>query len=333
MEAVYASGYVVAKDEYQITSQAEGYLSELLVKEGEEVKKGQPLFVMESRQQNARYAIARETYELALKNYRAGSPVLNELEAALASARSKMKFDSMNWVRYANLIQQKATTQIDADRMKLTYENSRNDYRLQTNRLEKTKNQVKLDYENAQRQLDIASEESGRYIVKSEMDGKLFTSYKEKNELVRRGEVLAVIGDAKNFYLKLSVDEMDVRKVTTGQEVLVKIDAFGEVVFKGIVNQIYPIINIREQSIRVDADFVNLNENLYSGLAVEANIVIQQKKEALVIPKKYLLEGDSVWTDAKGSDKKIKVKKGIETLDEVEILNGLSATDRLMVKK
>jgi len=332
MEAVYASGYVIANNEYQVTSQVEGYLSEVLVNEGDDIKKGQSLFIIESRQQSSRYAIASETYNLALKNTQKGSPVLNELEAALASSGSKLRFDSMNWVRYNNLIQQKATTQIEADRMRLAYENSKNEYKLQLSRLEKTRNQLRLEYENAQRQLDIASEESGRYVVKSEIDGKLLTTSKEKNELVRRGEVLAVAGDGKDFYLKLSVDELDVKKVADGQEVVVKIDAFGDEIFKAKINHIYPIINPREQAIRVDASFVELREKLYSGLAVEANIIIQQKKEALVIPKKYLLEGDSVWIKSDGDKRKVKVNKGIETLEEVEVLAGLDRNTQLIVK-
>lgn len=330
MEAVYASGYVVANNEYQITAQVDGYLSEVFVLEGELIKKGTPLFSIESSQQNARSAIARETFLLAKKNDQSGSPVLAELEAAIASSKTKLSFDSINYIRYKNLMQQRATTQIDLDRMKLAYENSRNEYRLQTSRLAKTKNQLRLDHENAQKQLQIANEESGRYVVKSEIDGKLFTTSKEKNELVRRGEVIAVAGDADHFYLRLAVDEMDVKKMATGQEVMVKIDAFGDKLFKASIDRIYPIINIKEQSIRVDALFTEMDEKLYSGLAIEANIVIQQKQKAMVIPKKYLTTGDSVAVLRDGNEVKVKVMTGIKTLDEIEIISGLNTTDQLM---
>src|SRR3954464_1966949 len=70
MEAVYASGFVISKDEYEITSQVEGYVSNKLVQDGDAVKKGDPLYVIDSDQQSARNRIAYETYELASKNYR-----------------------------------------------------------------------------------------------------------------------------------------------------------------------------------------------------------------------------------------------------------------------
>ena len=40
MEAVYASGFVVSKNEYQVFAQAEGYIIEIVAPEGTEVKKG-----------------------------------------------------------------------------------------------------------------------------------------------------------------------------------------------------------------------------------------------------------------------------------------------------
>ena len=45
-EAVYASGLVVAQDEYQVFSQVDGYLAEKMVSDGDAVKKGDVLFVI-----------------------------------------------------------------------------------------------------------------------------------------------------------------------------------------------------------------------------------------------------------------------------------------------
>src|SRR5688572_5027746 len=87
IEAVYASGFVVSKDEYEIFPQVEGSVAEKLVEEGDAVKKGEPLYIIESGQQSARYSIARENYDLASKNFRDNSPVLQELKAARESAK------------------------------------------------------------------------------------------------------------------------------------------------------------------------------------------------------------------------------------------------------
>jgi len=332
MEAVYASGFVVAKDEYEVYSQAEGYLSQKLVVDGQEIKQGDPLFIIEADQQSARYRLANENYEMAMRNYREDSPVLEELKASIETAKTKMRYDSLNLVRYANLLKSNATTRSEFDRMKLLYDNARNEYALQKNRYQKTRNQLYIDVQNAKSQLQIAGDESGRYIVRSEVNGKVFKTMKEKGELVRRNEAVAVIGKDSMFYLQLSVDELDVQRVKASQAVLVKIDAYPGKIFHARVTMIYPMINKQQQSIRVDADLVEPLPGGFSGLALEANIIIRQKEKALVIPKTALLPGDSVNIKTKEGVRKIKVVRGIETLDEVEITDGLDSMQALIVQ-
>ncbi len=323
-EAVYASGYVVSKNEYQIFSQVDGYVVDILVKEGEAVKKDQPIFIIESRQQSARYSISRESYNLLAKNNREDSPALMEAKALVASAQSKWQFDSVNFVRYSNLWKDNAITQNEFDRAKLTFDNSKNDLLLQKSRLSKLRDQLKLDLRNAENNLKIAAEESGRYTVRSDVDGQVYKTLKERGELVRRSEALATVGSGSQFYLQLNVDELDIEKVKTGQRVMAKIDAFGGKIFNGLVYKVYPMVDERAQSIRVDADFSDPFLNGFSGLAVEANILIRQKEKALVIPKSFVLPGDSVLIRTNEGKRKVKIVRGIETLDEVEITQGIT---------
>jgi HlyD family secretion protein len=333
MEAVYASGFVVSEDEYQVFSQADGYLGSKLVNDGQAVKRGDPLFIIEAGQQSARTRIAKENYEMAEKNYRENSPVLRELRTALESSRTKMQFDSVNFVRYSNLLKGKATSQSEYDRIKVTYENSSNDFLLQKSRYDKTRNQLYLDLQNAKNQLQIATDETGRYTLRSDVDGMVFKTMKEKGELVKRNEAIAVIGRADKFYLQLHVDELDIQRIKTGQEVLVKIDAYPDKVFHAQVDKIYPMVNQQQQSFRVDASFTENLPGNFTGLALEANIIIRQKEKALVVPKTALLPGDSILLQTDDGEKKVKVVPGIETIDEVEIMEGLDSTGRLIVKK
>lgn len=330
MEAVYASGFVVSKDEYQIFPQVEGTVAEKLVEEGDAVKKGEPLYIIESGQQSARYAIAKENYDLAAKNFRDNSPVLQELKAALESAKTKLAFDSANFVRYSNLLKKNATSQGEYDRIKLLYENSKNDFLLQNSRYTKTRNQLQLEFQNAKSQLAIAGDESGRYTVRSEVDGLVFMAAKEKGELIRRNEVIAVVGKKDAYYLQLDVDELDIQRVKVGQPVLVKIDAYPGKVFKAEIEKVYPMVDRRQQSVRADAKLIDALPGWFSGLALEANIIIQQKEHALVIPKTKLLAGDSVLIQTEDGPQKVKVTRGAETLDEVEIIEGLD-TGKLLV--
>jgi multidrug resistance efflux pump len=321
----------VAKDEYEVYSQAEGYLAEKLVQDGDDVSIGDALFVIEADQQSARYRLARDNYDMAASNYRDNSPVLGELRAAITTAESKLKFDSVNYLRYHNLLERNATTRAEFERMKLLYDNSRNEYDLQKSRYEKVKNQLYIDLQNASSQMKIARDESGRYTVRSQVDGKVFRTMKEKGELVRRNEAVAVIGQDSVFYFQLSVDELDVQRIKLGQSVLAKIDAYPETIFNAKVTKIYPMINKQQQSIRVDAELTGRLPGAFSGLALEANIIISQKQRTLVISKSALLPGDSVVIKTASGTQKRKIKLGIETLDEIEVMAGLDSTDVLVI--
>jgi HlyD family secretion protein len=130
----------------------------------------------------------------------------------------------------------------------------------------------------------------------------------------------------------LNVDELDVQKVKAGQEALVKIDAYPNKVFKTVVSKVYPMVDRKQQAVRVDAELKEALPGSFSGLALEANIIIRKKDAAIVIPKSSLLPGDSVRIKTDDGEMLIKVKKGIETLDEVEIIDGLD-TSKLIVQK
>ena len=164
--------------------------------------------------------------------------------------------------------------------------------------------------------------------MRSEVDGRVYKILKEKGELARRNEAVAVLGSKDSFYMQLNVDEMDIRKVNTGQEVWVKIDAFEDQTFHARVTEVHPLVDSR----LLDADFTEPLLRGFSGLAVEANIVIQKKDKAMVIPKSALLPGDSVLVETKEGKRKTKIKRGIETLDEVEVLEGLTAESRFLTK-
>lgn len=330
VEAVYASGFVVADNEYQVFSQADGAVKEILVAEGSTIEAGQGILVIESNQQDARYRLAKETYDLARINYGPQSPVLLEAENQVKNMYAKYQLDSMNYVRYQNLWKANATRQVEYDRAELAYTSAANDFQSARKRLERTRNEMALNLQQAESQWRIAAEESGNYVVTSKTAGMVFRITRKQGELVRRGELIAVVGKKDKFHLELSVDELDVSRVQEGQPIWVKIEAYGDKLFEGKVTKVYPLIDVRQQSLKVDAALLQQLPGWFSGLAVEANIVVQQKDNALVLPKAMLLPGDSVAVWLEGETKKVKVERGIETLEEVEIKSGITAETQLV---
>ncbi len=323
VETVYASGNLFPEHEYKVFALGEGYLTAKLVEAGDTVHAGQTLFKIESTVQNIRSKNANEVYQLAKRNMQEGSPLLQELKESIGSAKVKMENDSVNFIRYKNLRSKGVGSQIDYDRSALAYKLSSNEYGSVKRKYQQTKDQLHIELQNAESQFGISSEDASNYNIKSTINGLVYETYKELNELVRRSEPVALIGDANKTYLRLSVDELDIKKIKTGQEIVVEIDVYKGQVFKAVVSRIYPNLNHEEQSFRVDANFTGKSPVAFSGLTVEANIIISKNEKALTLPKTYLFGEDSVLIKKDGQTQKIKIRKGAENFDLVEIVSGL----------
>ncbi|HLZ86929.1 MAG TPA: hypothetical protein VKQ52_06815, partial [Puia sp.] len=87
---------------------------------------------------------------------------------------------------------------------------------------------------------------------------------------------------------------------------------------------IYPVMNELDQTFRVDARFTGVSMPAFIHSSAEANIIIQRKANSLVLPRSALAGNDSVWVRESGGERKVRVRLGISTPDDVEILAGIN---------
>ncbi len=330
-EAVYASGNVFPKNEYKLTANADGVLVKQSAFEGDIINQNQLIFQLESISQDARLEASSNILRQSEANYSENSPILAELEAQLRIARSKSATDSINFSRYKVLNDQNIGTRIEYERADLTYKTSKNEVLARQKALQRTKNQLYVDLQNSKSNFRVNAREGDNFRIRSFEAGKIYEIYKKQGELVRRGEAVALIGDAKDVYTQLSIDELDYVKVKIGQAVLIKIDVYQNKVFKAKVTKLYPKLNRADQTFRVDAEFVDEKPNAYYGMTIEANIVVSENPRVLTIPKNYLVGSDSVWVEENGEKRKVKIVKGVENLDLVEVKSGLTEKSILVI--
>ena len=173
----------------------------------------------------------------------------------------------------------------------------------------------------------------GNYSIRSTMDGMVYETYKDLGEAVRRTELVAVVGEKGAKILELSVDQQDIDKVKIGQEVVVKMDVSGSKTYKAKVTKIYPNMNQQDQSFKVEAVFDDSYDMNFVHTSVEANIIIAHKDNALIIPKNVIQANDEVEVKSLGMNKKVKIKKGLENLEYVEVVEGIKAEDEVVIPK
>lgn len=319
VDAVFASGNVLTENQYIVTPQAEGYLSQIFFREGDSVKAGQVLFTIENIAQPEQLVNAETNYEYALSNARANSPVLNQLLAQKKQIENKLKTDSLNFVRHQKLVKSGAVSQVDYEKAKVSYENSLQDLISVNNEISDTKN--KLDLEVSKNRANLATQQntSSYYKIVAASDGVIFEIQKQRGELVKRGEPLAEIGSGK-YIAKLFIAEEDINKLKLGQEVFIELNAERGKSYRANISKVYPYFDSKEQSFLAEATFAESTALLKSGTQLQANIKTSEKNNAIVIPSEYLLPGDFILD--KNQDQ-VKVTVGIRSNEWVEIISGL----------
>lgn len=324
-ESVYASGIIKSRNQYQVFSTVNGLIQQILVTEGDMVKKGTSLFKILNETSKLNRDNAQLAADFANENKR--SDKLNELKINIDFAKIKMENDGVLLQRQKNLWEQNIGTKNELDQRELSYKNSVTNYQAAKLRMNDLQKQMDFSAKQSQKTLQISSTISGDYTIKSEREGKVYSILKEQGEMVNTQTPVAVIGDAADFYLELQIDELDIAKIKPGQKVILNLDSYKGEVFEARVEKINPIMNERSRSFIVEAAFVTKPAVLYPNLTTEANVVIQTKDKALTIPRNYLVE-DSFVLDK--DENKVPVTVGLRDYKKAEILKGLKATDIIL---
>lgn len=325
-ESVFATGIIKSKNQYQVFSTVNGILEKIYVKEGEKVAENQPVIKILNKtvflnSENAR--LAAEFNDLKSNNEK-----LEELRTNIELLSAKLKSDSLMYQRQKQLWTNNIGSKYELEQRELAFKNSKTALVAALLRLKDMKKQLSLLSEQSKNNSKISDETFDDYTIKSRIKGRVYSILKEEGELVNVQMPVALIGDADSFIIELQIDEYDISKVKNGQEILITMDSYKSQVFEGVVSKIYPAMNPNTRSFTIEAHFTNPPPVLYPNTTAEANIIINKKKNALTIERKYLVDDSLVFINKK---EKVKVKTGLKDLQKVEITGGLSKNDKIYI--
>lgn len=320
IEAVYSSATIQPDSLYQVNAIVSGILDANLVEEGDLVSKNDQLFQIINNTPKINTQNAKLALNLARENYSGKAAILSSIEDEIEAARLTYKNDSINYYRQKNLWDQHIGSKVQYDTKRLNYQLASNQLKLLQSRYNRTKNELRTAVKQAQNNYQTAAITTKDFTVDSKINGKVYALYKEPGEIVTTMEPLATIGSAKRFIIELLVDEVDIVRIALDQEVLIHLDAYEDAIFKGKISKIFPKKDERNQTFTVEAIFIDQPKVLYPGLSGEANIIIAKRDNVLTLPKAYLIDDNKVKTD----DGFIIVKTGLQNMDYIEILSGIS---------
>ena len=324
-ESIYASGVVKSKNQYQAFATVSGVINGIFVSEGDTVKKGSPILAISSEIQRLNKENA--ALNASFTDFQANQGKLNEAKMLIDFSFNKMKNDSLIYFRQKSLWQQEIGSKAELEQKELAYQNSMTTYHSSILRYKDLKRQLSFTSSQAKKNLQISSSLKNEFILRSEIDGVVYSINKNIGEVVGPQTAICVIGDAHSFILEMQVDEYDIIKMRKDLRVQISLDSYKGEVYEARVSKIYPIMNERSKTFLVEAEFIHGPELLYPNISFEANIVLATKENAILIPRNYLVNDSLV---IKSNGDRVVVKVGLKDYQKAEIVSGVTPEDELI---
>ena len=320
-ETVFASGVLEANDTYHLTAQSDGYLVQVNFKEGDLVKSGAVLAVIDNKENVFNTQSANALYEIARSNTQVNAPALVQAKNASVVAKQKMELDSVQAGRYRKLLASNSIARIDYENLVLQYNTSKSNYESTLENYRQLRQQAEQQAITNKAQKEINSVSLNNNQLRAVVGGKVYNKYKEKGDFVKKGDVIAIIGDADFLYAKVSVDETNIHKIKAGQEAVLRLNTNTEKNYKARVGDVYPAFDEATQSFYCKLIFTDSLDFKLSGTQLEANIITGFQKNALLIPRNYLNFDGTV--QVKGEKQPVKVTTRFVSADWVQVLTGI----------
>lgn len=309
-------GQLKLQDEQKVYISADqGELQEVLVQEGQQVKKGDVL----ARLENDQLRLEVEQNKLAIES---GYLKVNQIKKQVKQLDNKKK------ELRKSMSEKEASDQLAAE----------------YNQLDLDKKMADLDLRQTLLQKDALGQRIQELEITSLIDGTVL-SVQKKSELnaTTSGQVPMIqIGNLEGMIATGTLSEYDTLKVSVGQKVVLSSDAVpgekweGEILKIGTLPNESTLVNPGENqavqypvTIKVKSSHIPLKPGFQLIMEIETN-----KKKALVIPLDAIQgEGDKsfVYMIEGNKTKKVDVEVGITSGEKIEIIKGLKEKDQVIV--
>ncbi len=307
---VRAEGILTALNQAQIGSDVMGRITDIRVKEGDKIRMGDTLCIIDQSTHIVRLRRAKASLTLA--------------QAKLTKAEEDLR-------RTDELFKAQLISKEQYEREKLSYE------------------MAKAEFQLAIESYNEAGENFNKTIITSPTDGEVLQINREEGEMVvmgrigTPGSVIMTIADRSEMFVESLVDETEVMKIRAGQPALIMVSALPNTTFEGRVTRIAGIPETMGAGMTdainfsVTVEIVEVDERLFPGMSATCEITVDSKDSVVIIPYPALgrkrIEGeerDVALVYREGKVDLTPIKLGLTGEDGAEIIDGLSVGDTIL---
>jgi HlyD family secretion protein len=305
---VTASGEIKPTTYTNVTAQGFGRITQIVVKEGDKIKKGDRLLLQEDVQANADVQAQSAAINSSEMGVQAAEASFRSAQSDLIQQQANLEKAKLDWERGQGLFKDGLIPKQDFDQRKSTYDaafaavdSSKARVQSLKAQLNQTQSMVNQNKAVLVRTKDILSKTA--YI--SPINGIVSYLPVRLGEYVvpgiqnSNGSFLMTLSDMSVVTAEVKVDETDIVNVRTGQDADVTIDAVPGKVFKGKVTEIGSQATLRSSGLATTQSTTSTQEakdfkvvvtlaappdNLRPGLSTTAKIKTAEKKNVVAIP-------------------------------------------------
>jgi membrane fusion protein (multidrug efflux system) len=329
---VESVGSLFPLDEVTVSSEVEGRVDQVLVDVGDHVSAGQTIVkVVQTElqltldQQRAGLQQARARLGLSengedLKDVR-NAPEVKKAAADLADAEQKYN-------RAKTLYEQGLLPKQNFDEAESRHNAARATYDLSVQAIQNLRAQLA----QSKAATSLAQKKVGDSMIRAPFAGQVKERSVTQGQYLKVQTPVMVIVNVDPMRVRLRVPEKMAAWVKTGQEVTVSVEAYPGRTFIGKITRINPSVDQQTRAFEVEALIDNRESLLKPGFFVKATIPSSYVVEALIVPQdalQYVYGVYKVFVIDGNTLKEREVKIGERTGDEVEIVEGLSAGERV----
>ncbi|MEK7812306.1 MAG: efflux RND transporter periplasmic adaptor subunit, partial [Candidatus Desantisbacteria bacterium] len=269
-QSITASG-VIEATEVDVSPKISGHIVKLCLKEGDKIKKGDVVALLDQEELNAQLnkALANLSVAVAKLTLLKAAPqpeIVKEAQEGVEQAKANLENAANNLNRMEGLFAQNAVPQKNLDDAKTLFETRQSQYdaakeRLKIIRIGARREEIDV----AQQQLKVAEAEVELIrvklkdtIVKSPVSGMVMLKLIEEGEFVLTGKPIVTIGKLDSVWLKVYVPESDLGRIRLNQLANVWVDSFPNKPFQGKVMEISSEAEFTPKHIQTKAERVSL---------------------------------------------------------------------------
>jgi HlyD family secretion protein len=341
VQSVVASGRVATPNRVDLGSQIVGTVAAVPVAEGQAVKAGQTLVVLEASEaragvKQAEVAVAqaearlRQLRELQLP---VADQALRQAEANLANAR--VQYERSRRLYESGYVGKSALD--DAQRTLDVAQTQVDSARKQVETAQPTGSDAavaRAALEQAQASLQAARARLTYTEVRAPVDGTLIARDVERGDVVQPGKALMVLAPQGETQLVLQIDERNLSKLKLGQRALASADAYPAQKFAAELVYINPGVDAQRGTVEVKLRVPDPPAYLRQDMTVSVDIEIERRPGALSLPADGVRDaaGPAPWVLAVQDGKAVRrnVRVGLRGEGAVEIVEGLAEGERVV---